>query len=253
MFYRTVELIQDKPLRIRGGPSREIQESCRPWLFQAASGSYQFAVALQEAKQLDFFRKDVRPDLVAHQFLSILRATASEDLQEIETAVRKPEYRNVFLKLSRNLAPTGKTFASIELRAGTGDPSVALTPEARATINQSIRNTRQVSVRDATESQKEFVGSLRAVDLDKDFLDIVVEGQTLHVVGLGDAMDDVIGPMVNTVGRAARCRPDACADSSRSNGRSPPACTRVAGSARAAPSPGPLPSAVPQALAVFSQ
>jgi hypothetical protein len=146
---------------------------------------------------MDFFRTDVRPDLVAHQFLTILKATASEDVQEIETAVQKPEYRKVFLKLSRNLAPTGKTFSSIELRAGTGEPSVALTPEARATINRSIRKDRQDAVLDVTGTQKEVIGILRAVDLDKDFLDIVVKAQTLHIVGLGDAMDDVIGPMVN--------------------------------------------------------
>lgn len=194
MFYRTVEFIQDKPLRLRGGPIREIQESCRPWLFQAVPGSYQFTVAIQEAKQLNFFKKSLRPDLVAHQFL---KATASEDLQELETAVPKPEYRNVFLKLSRNLAPTGKTFGSIELRAGTGDPSVILTPEARTAINQTIKKSRQVNLQDATETEKEVVGTLRAVDLDKDFLDVVVDGQGMHIVGLGDALDDVIGPMVN--------------------------------------------------------
>ena len=61
MFYRTVEFIKDMPLRLRGGPIREIQESCRPWLFQAPPGSYQFAVAIQEAKQLDFFKEDYTP------------------------------------------------------------------------------------------------------------------------------------------------------------------------------------------------
>jgi len=196
MFYRTVEFIQDKPLRRRGGPIREIQELCRPWLFQAAPGSYQFTVAIQEAKQLDLFRKDVRPDLVAHQFLQILKATASEDLQELETVIPKPEYRDVFLKLSRNLAPTGKTFGSIELRAGTGDPSVALTPEARTAINQTIKKSRQVILQDV-ETEKEVIGTLRAVDLDKDFLDVVVNEQGLHIIGLGDAMDDLVGPMVN--------------------------------------------------------
>jgi hypothetical protein len=40
MFYRTVEFIRDMPLRSRGGPIREIQELCRPWLFQALPGSY---------------------------------------------------------------------------------------------------------------------------------------------------------------------------------------------------------------------
>jgi hypothetical protein len=35
------------------------------------------------------------------------------------------------------------------------------------------------------------------VDLDKDFLDVVVDGQGMHIVDLAEAMDDVIGPLVN--------------------------------------------------------
>lgn len=197
MFYRTVEFIKDMPVRMRGGPPRDIQDSCRPWIFQAVPGSYQFSVAIQETKQLDLFTEDPRPDLVAHQFLEILKATASEDEHHLETVVPKPEYRNVFLKLSRNLAPTGKSFGSIELSAGTGDAPVALTPEARATITQTIKKTRPVIVQDPAEVEEEVIGALRAVDLDKDFLDIFVDGQGLHIVDLGDAMDDVIGPMVN--------------------------------------------------------
>src|SRR5260370_32502841 len=50
MFYRTIEFVRDMPLRRHGGPIHEIQESCRPWLFQAAPGSYQFSVAIQEPK-----------------------------------------------------------------------------------------------------------------------------------------------------------------------------------------------------------
>jgi hypothetical protein len=128
MFYRTIEFVKDMPLRARGGPIREIQEACRPWLFQVAPGSYQFSVAIQEPKQLDFFRKDERPDLIARQFLAILKASASDNREELEEVVPKAEYRNVFLKLSRNLAPTGKTFGSLELRTATGDTSIALTP-----------------------------------------------------------------------------------------------------------------------------
>jgi len=197
MFYRTVEFIKDMPLRLRGGPLREIQESCRPWLFQAAAGSYQFSVAIQEAKQLDFFKEDTRPDLVAHQFLEILKATASEDLVQLETVVPKAEYRNVFLRLSRNLAPTGKTFESIELRAATADTPVSLTPEARKVINHTIKKNRPIHAEDSEAVEEEVIGTLRAVDLEKDFLNVIVDSQALHIVGLGDAMDDVIGPMVN--------------------------------------------------------
>lgn len=34
MFYRTIELIKDMPLRSRGASTSDIQESYRPWLFQ---------------------------------------------------------------------------------------------------------------------------------------------------------------------------------------------------------------------------
>lgn len=197
MFYRTVEFIRDMPLRSRGGPIREIQESCRPWLFQAPPGSYQFAVAIQEPKQLDFFREDTRPDLVAQQFLEILKATASDDPKQLETLVPKAEYRSVFLKLSRNLAPTGKSFDSIEFRTAAGSAPIALTPEARTVINATLKKSRPVDASESQGTAEELVGILRAVDLEKDFLNVFVNGQGLHVIGLEDAMDDVIGPMVN--------------------------------------------------------
>ena len=209
MFYRTIEFVKDMPLRSRGAPIRDIQESCRPWLFQAAPGSYQFSVAIQQPKQRDFFKEDTPSDLVARQFLEILEATSSEDQKQLETVVPKPEYRNVFLKLSRNLAPTGKTFDSIEFRTATGDAVIALTPEARTVINQTLKKGRPVDPHDSQATEEELIGILRAVDLDKDFLDVTVEGNSLHVIGLADTMDDVIGPMVNKrvkvlVVRAAR-------------------------------------------------
>lgn len=197
MFYRTIEFIRDMPVRLHGGPPRDIQDACRPWIFQAAPGSYQFSVAIQEIKQLDLFREDPRPDLVAHQFLEILKATASEDTQQLENIVPRADYRNVFLKLSRNLAPSGKSFGSIELRGGAGDGPVALTPDARSAINRTIKKNRPVAAQDSTEIEDEITGTLRAVDLDKDYLHVVVDGQGVHIVDLAEAMDDVIGPMIN--------------------------------------------------------
>lgn len=197
MFYRTIEFIRDMPLRPRGAPNREIQESCRPWLFQAAPGSYQFSVAIQEPLQRDFFKEDTRPDLVARQFLQILQAAASQDQAELEAAVPKPDYRPVFLKLSRNLAPNGKNFSSIEFRTPAGDGSVTFTPDVKTTISQTLKKNRPSEELDSPSAEEELVGALRAVDLDKDFLVVAVGDEHTRVVGLGDAMDDVIGPMVN--------------------------------------------------------
>ncbi len=197
MFYRTVELVKDLPLRSRGGPIREIQESCRPWLFQAAPGSYQFSVAIQEPNQRDFFKEEVAPEIVAQQFFQILKATTSADPQELESVVPNAEYRKVFLKLSRNLAPTGKNFESIEFRAPAGGPPISLTSDARNVINQTLRASQPMNADGAQDVVEDHTGILRAVDLDKDFLDVATESQSLHVVGLEDAMDDVVGPMMN--------------------------------------------------------
>ena len=40
-------------------------------------------------------------------------------------------------------------------------------------------------------------GTLRALDLDKDFIHLSSDGVSSNIVGLKDAVDDLIGPMVN--------------------------------------------------------
>lgn len=197
MFYRTIEFIRDMPLRPRGAPIQEIQEACRPWLFQEAPGSYQFSVAIQEPLQRDFFREDMRPDLVARQFLQILEGASNQDQAQLEALVPKADYRSVFLKLSRNLAPTGKSFGSIEFHTPTGEGIIALTPEVRTTINQTLKKSRPDDLPDSPGNDEELIGVLRAVDLDRDRLVVTVDDKAVHVEGLGDAMDDIIGPMVN--------------------------------------------------------
>ena len=54
MFYRTIEFVSGVSHRRVGRPAKELQEACRPWLFQAAPGSYQFSVAIQRPAQSDF-------------------------------------------------------------------------------------------------------------------------------------------------------------------------------------------------------
>ena len=94
------------------------------------------------------------------------------------------------------MAPTGKSFDRIELRASGETRPVALGVESRTSINQQLR---MKSAALATEdgAPEELRGTLRAVHLDKDWLDIVVDGISMHIVGLQDAVDDVIGPMAN--------------------------------------------------------
>lgn len=204
LFYRTIEFMRNTPHRKVGRPSREIQDACQPWLFQSVPGSYQFSVAIQKPVQKDFFAEDIAPERIAHHFLEIVSASSNEDPTAIETVVPDAAYRSTFLRLIRGLAPTGKVFERMELRASGETQAVALGVESRININRQLRsNETQASPNVVPE---ELHGTLRAVHLDKDWLDVVVDGASVHVEGLRDTVDDIIGPMVNraVVVRAVR-------------------------------------------------
>jgi len=67
--------------------------------------------------------------------------------------------------------------------------------DARGAINQQLRPKAEEATSENTP--EDLKGTLRGVHLDKDWLEIAVDGQSYHVEGLQDAIDDVIGPMVN--------------------------------------------------------
>jgi hypothetical protein len=65
--------------------------------------------------------------------------------------------------------------------------------------------------KEVEEREEHLTGILRALHLDQDWLEVTVELQHIRVEGVGAAVDDVIGPMVNrpvlvTVARDARGR-----------------------------------------------
>jgi hypothetical protein len=196
IFYRTIEFLNGISHRRVGQPSKELQEACRPWLFQSVPGSYQFSVAIQKPTQPDFFKNDIEPERIAQHFLEIVSASSGDDTAELERIVPDETYRSTFLKLTRNLSPTGKSFDRIELRASGEVHPVALGVESRSNINQQLRKKSALLVKTETTSE-ELKGTLRAVHLDKDWLEVLVDSVPMHIDGLQDAVDDVIGPMVN--------------------------------------------------------
>ena len=196
MFYRTIEFLNHVSHRRVGRPTKDLQESCRPWLFQSVPGSYQFSVAIQKPVQSDFFMQEVEPERIAEHFLEIVSAASAEDPTNLERLVPDENYRSTFLKLARNLAPTGKSFDRIEFRTSGEMRSVALSVESRGNINVQLR--KEPSLPDKVEEvTEELRGTLRAVHLDEDWLDVIADGKPIHIDGLQEAVDDVIGPMVN--------------------------------------------------------
>lgn len=204
-LFRTVELLLHRPLRKRGGPEPDIQSMFRPWLFQAPAGSYQFAVRVEEPKQRELWVQPDKPkaEQVTGTFFRVLRAAANDPVHELPSVVPDEQYRDAFLNLSRNLAPSSsrKSFERLEVHDASApdDPIASFVVETRQLLNAALR--KRVDEDASTSSNKTVIlrGILRALHLDKDWLEIATTDTPSHIRidKAGDVLDDVIGPMVN--------------------------------------------------------
>lgn len=196
LFYRTAEWLRGVPHRRKGPPAQEIAEICRPWLFQSLPGSYQFAIAVQQPRQLDMFRNDTPPDEFARRVLEVVSAAAHDPEGALSTMMPDPFYQAAILRLTRNLTPVGRSYSSLEMRSVSQQASVSLLPDQRETINHALK--RYARLAELPENSHETLhGVLRALHLDKDWLELQTDGIPIKVHDLSDALDDVIGPMVN--------------------------------------------------------
>jgi hypothetical protein len=205
LFFRTIEYMLELPLRRRGAPMQEIQDKCRPWLFHAPIGSYQFAVRIQKPLQLSFL-EDPMPQVeqITKKFIEIVKASAQEPDTGLEEVVPDKEYRETFLKLTRNLAPTGKTYQQLTIRS-LGDPDVrpvTFIPNSREAINSALRTLAPPKSADQRQESApvRLIGVLRGLQLDQDWIEINVldsSQQTIRIHDVGDVVDDEIGPLVN--------------------------------------------------------
>lgn len=84
----------------------------------------------------------------------------------------------------------------IELRGAGESRPVSLGVEARVNIRRALK-TEQGEPQGTAAETEELRGTLRAVHLDRDWIDVMVDGVQTHIDGLQDEIDDVIGPMVN--------------------------------------------------------
>jgi hypothetical protein len=203
VFVRTVEMLLGIPFRKRGQPSTDIQGVFTPWLFQVPAGSYQFAVRIQEPPQLEMFAEALpKVAEVAATFLAVMKAAVDDPDHELADAVPDPDYRGAFLRLARNLAPTGKRYERLEIIDASAPASgpITLSREVRLDINAVIRKEKPITARDPRGTIKELRGQLRGLHLDDDWLELVTGpsiGEHVRIHDAGDVLDDVVGPMVN--------------------------------------------------------
>ena len=204
-FYRTIEMLLDRPLRTRGAPERYIQEQCRPWLFQAPAGSYQFAVRVQRPAQPELFGDDLpKIQHITDKFIEIVDAASREDFEELERAVPKEDYRKAFLRMTRNLAPTGKSFEKLEIipSRSRNVEKVTLSPDSRTKVSNLIKSVAPPSeIAQAEGEHVRLLGTLRALHLDKDWIEVTItvndKEEHVKVTEAGEVIDDIVGPMVN--------------------------------------------------------
>jgi hypothetical protein len=199
LFIRVAEYINQKPLRKSGNPTQEILRDYRPFILQTAPGSYQFAVRMQAPAQIEeFAANEPRAAEVSKKFLDIMKATASGP-DAMEKTIPEADYRKTFMQLTRELAPDGARVREISF-SGTispAEPEAVLSSSTRQEITTALKRASTVPQGTGTR-EIEYVGTLRALDLDKDWLEVTLpDKERQFVYGVGDTVDDVIGPMVN--------------------------------------------------------
>jgi hypothetical protein len=205
ILYRTAELLIREPHRRRGVASPFIQEACRPWFLQAVPTSYHFAVHVQQPQeQLDLFPESrLKIEKVLPTFLRIVTATTENPEQGLNDIVPDEEYRLTFLKLLRNLAPTGKTFHELDFQyeSSGAEHHIILEPGTRVAINRVLRTYRPRSQDGMQQVEVQLTGILRGLHLDEDWVEIAVknaeEQRTIRVYDARETLDDVVGPLVN--------------------------------------------------------
>ena len=158
-FYCIIEMTLNRPFRKRGLPSADIRKHFRPWLLQAAPGSYQFAVRFQRLGQLSSF-PEVSPGIeeITQKFMQIVHTAIQESREELEQIIPDAAYRSGFLRMSRDLAPTGKTFNKLEITSTTDSDAfpIVLLPESRKALNNMLRREREDV--DIATQEKQIIG-----------------------------------------------------------------------------------------------
>ncbi|MCY4558813.1 MAG: hypothetical protein OXF79_21025 [Chloroflexi bacterium] len=196
VFYRTVEHWKQLPHRRRGEPSKEIRDAYRPWTFQAAPGSYRFAMSVQPTRQLPLESNELTPKDIVDGAYDILQACAGSPEGMLSEMVPDVDYRLTFLKLTRDLVPNGKQFNRLTIAVSDSPAPLVLMPDTKYAISGAIQ---ALSSTVAAEGEDVLIrGVLRALHLDRDWIEVVDEnGENQTINNVGEEVDDRLGSMVN--------------------------------------------------------
>ena len=198
LLIRSAEWVSERPFRQQGTVPEEVTQLYTPLVGAASIGSYRFQLHIQSPLQPRLFfigGPAITADHVADAFFTVLRLTASDLRPELDERVPDRLYRETFMKLVRNFAPSGRELREIEIadRYRTDLLPVVLTQDVHKDLDQSIPKPD----RERTD-QPEPVGTLRALHLDESWLVLVEKGEDKkYTIAKDKVFDDVVGPFVN--------------------------------------------------------
>ena len=197
LIYRTAEFMSGHDHRGRGAPSREIRESYRPWLFQMAPGSYQFAVVIRNEYHPKPVGHELRsPREVTDCFLKILRVGVDDPEEGFSEVIPSPDYRRTFLELACDLAPDGKTCDSLDIRSPAESQAVSLDLGVRRNLERITGRTGRAKKTPAAREEP-LHGILRALHLDQKWIELTVGSEHLRITSVRRKVIEALGPLVN--------------------------------------------------------
>lgn len=197
LLYRFAEWIGNYPLRFRGNPPKDLLDLIQVRATQPTAGSYRLDIRLTEPMQLELYgRPPVQPKEVSDALFEFLERLNKGTRADIEDFVPNPKYRKALLELTKSVAPAGRRINEIGLsrKIGKRIQSVYLTPSLPAKVKESIIDEPKLK----EEPKQELRGVLRALHLDKNWLELALaDGRHEKCDTVPDMLDDVVGPMVN--------------------------------------------------------
>ena len=196
LLYRMAEWVGSYPLRHRGLPPKDLQNLVQARATEAAVGSYKLEIRLTEPVQPRLFEPPrVQPAELSDRLFNFLECLTAGTSKDLEDLVPQSDYRKALLQLTRNIVPGGKRLREVGIYRTKNDrlQSVYLTDALPPRIREVIPKQELPS-----EERKSYRGTLRALHLDRNWLELALEdGGHIKCNTVPDMLDDVVGPMVN--------------------------------------------------------
>ncbi len=156
-------MIAGREVRTNTPAPEDVREAVDLLVTQPVAGSFTFGVRLTDS-QLPLLDQEFDTSAVLSQTMAVLRATQSDDEDSLVELVPDEAYRNVLLRLVRNIAPDGTEVGEIEIREiGTSGPPTILT---RTTRNRFRRRSLAQTTK-PRQIEDELRGVLRVIDLNR--------------------------------------------------------------------------------------